>query len=449
MSKLAVDRLIGEVQSELVTFLQSGTIAESDVVSTLDFTDLDIDDFARLKRIHYCLSDPVVDFVEKLPERVRSIKTANQRERVQTRGEIRGSIDWNQTTKLRHTDSYGDRTIFACESPYVEYDLPENLVLKRLLWVIHRTADRELSSFDYGWRREQWSDEQIRGFDRLYARNVHINRIEDGAEIEPTTRDLNAARTSREPLYTEAYDLYDTYRQLQSSQYDDPSVQSLLRETLVVPERVPRLFELFCVFKLIRLLSELYPRLSLQVIEPGSSAIARLENESHRIEVYHDQQGNLRFHEALEGIEAETPFFKRYQDVLETHVDLMRAFLNRGAGKTLYSGRPDIVVEVYKKGADTELPTSVLLGEIKYTESEQTFASGLKELLEYTRFARIGDVYLQETPEVDVGGLLITDGVKTDEVEGAVRHVQAEQITDQGEQLTDILERASVKSDIT
>ena len=101
MSKLAVDRLIEEVQSELITFLQSGTIAESDVVSTLDFTDLDIDDFARLKRIHYCLSDPVVDFVEKLPERVRSIKTANQRERVQTRGEIRGSIDID---KLNESD---------------------------------------------------------------------------------------------------------------------------------------------------------------------------------------------------------------------------------------------------------------------------------------------------------------------------------------------------------
>jgi len=91
MSKLAVDRLVDEVQDELVTFLQSGTIAEADVVSTLDFTDLEIDDFARLKRIHFCLSDPVVDFVEKLPERVRSIKTANQRERVHTRGEVRGA----------------------------------------------------------------------------------------------------------------------------------------------------------------------------------------------------------------------------------------------------------------------------------------------------------------------------------------------------------------------
>lgn len=440
MSKLAVDRLIGEVQDELVTFLQSGTVAEEDVVSTLDFTDLEIDDFARLKRIHFCLSDPVVDFVEKLPERVRSIKTANQRERVHTRGEVRGSIDWNQTTKLRHTDNYGDRTVFACESPYVEYDIPENLVLKRLLWVVHRTAERELASFDYGWRHEQWSDEKLREFRRLYSRNVHLNRIRNGADIEPTARDLTAARTSREPLYAEAYDLYDTYRQLQSSQYDDPAVQSILRETLVVPERLPRLFELFCVFKLIRLLSNLYPRLTLQVIEPGSAEIARLESPTHRIEVYHDQQGNLKFHEPLEDIEAETPYFRRYQDVLETHVDLMGEFLNRGAGTSLYSGRPDIIVEVYEKEGNTALPQCVLLGEIKYTEREQTFSRGLRELIEYTRFARIGETYLRETNEINVGGLIITDGVETAEVTGEVRHLTAEQLPERTDIVNNLLQ---------
>lgn len=439
MSKLAVDRLVGEVQDELVTFLQSGTIAEADVVSTLDFTDLEIDDFARLKRIHFCLSDPVVGFVKKLPERVRSIKTANQRERVHTRGEVRGSIDWNQTTKLRHTDSYGDRTVFACESPYVEYDIPENLVLKRLLWVVHRTAERELANFDYGWRRDQWSDEKLRGFRRLYSRNIHLNRIQDGADIEPTARDLTAARTSREPLYAEAYDLYDTYRRLQSTQYDDPAVQSILRETLVVPERLPRLFELFCVFKLIRLLSNLYPRFTLQVIEPGAAEIARLESDTHRIEVYHDQQGNLQFHEPLGDVEAETPYFRRYQDVLETHVELMDAFLNRGAGQALYSGRPDIVVEVYKKETDTAHPNRVLLGEIKYSDNDQTFARGLRELLEYTRFARIGDTYLRETPDINVGGLLISDGVETNNVEGEIRHLDAQELSAREETVAALL----------
>lgn len=428
MSKLGYDRLVREVQDELVTFLQAGTVAEEDVVSTLDFTELDIDDFARLKRIHFCLSDPVVDFVKQLPARVRHIKTATQRERVHTRGEVRGSVDWNRTTKLRHTDSYGDRTVFACESPYVEYDIPENLVLKRLLWIVERTVDQELSTFDYEWRREQWSDEQIRQFRRLYSQNIHIGRIRDGTDIEPTARDMTAARTSREPLYVEAYDLYDTYRQLQASQYEGSDVQSVLRNTLVVPERLPRLFELFCVFKVIRLLSNLFSRLSLQVIEPGADEIARIESDDLRIEVYHDQLGNLQFYEALSEMEAETPFFSRYQDVLETHASLLQEFLDRGVDQSLYSGRPDIVVEVYDRETSRRAPQCVLLSEIKYTESDQTFSRGLRELLEYTRFARIGDTYLHEESGIDVAGLLITDGVDAATIDGSIRHLTADDL---------------------
>lgn len=245
----------------------------------------------------------------------------------------------------------------------------------------------------------------------------------------------------------EAYDLYDTYRQLQSSQYDDPTVQSLLRETLVVPERLPRLFELFCVFKLIRLFSELYPQLALQVIEPGSAEVARLESDTHQIEVYHDQQGNLQFHEPLDNVEAETPYFRRYQDVLETHVELMDAFLDREVGQTLYSGRPDIVVEVYEKATDVTLPRRVLLGEIKYTKSEQTFTRGLRKLLEYTRFARIGDTYLHETPTIDVGGLLITDGVETDKIEGKIRHLSAAEFSMREETVAGLLGRDTNVSD--
>jgi hypothetical protein len=443
MSKLAAETLIEEVQSELVTFLQSGTIAEHDVVSTLDFTDLEIDEFSRLKRIHFCLSDPVVDFVDQLPDRLRGIKTATQRERVNTKGEIRGSIDWSETTKLRHTESIGDRSVFACESPYVEYDIPENLVLKRLLWVIYRTATQELREFEYEWRRTQWSDEDIRQFERLYNRNIHLNRIRDGDSISLTRRDLTAARTARGALYTEAYDRFDTYDQLQENDFSGQKVQKLLRDTLIVPERLPRLFELFCVFKLIRVLADLYSGLSLQVIEPGASEIAVLAGESRRIEIYHDKQGSLRFREQMDDIEAETPFFKRYQDVFETHEELLDAFLSRGAEQTLYSGRPDVVVEIYSRDASDWVLSDILLGEIKYTESDQAFSRGLRELIEYAKFARIGsgkNDYIDEIGSISVSGLLITDGVETESITGPIRHLTAEQLPAAGKVVRSLLD---------
>jgi hypothetical protein len=137
MSRLGETELATYVRDELVTFLRDGTINEQRVTETLDITDLQIENIDRLKRIHFCLSDPVVEYVDELQERIRRIKTANQRERVATRGEVRGKIDWEETLKHRYSDSVGDRSHFTCETPYTEYNIGENLVLKKLLWTIH------------------------------------------------------------------------------------------------------------------------------------------------------------------------------------------------------------------------------------------------------------------------------------------------------------------------
>ena len=63
----------------------------------------------------------------------------------------------------QHSLSYVsiDQSRYVCDTLYTEYDIPENPVLKRLLWQIHRTVTQELRDIDYGWRREYWSDEQI------------------------------------------------------------------------------------------------------------------------------------------------------------------------------------------------------------------------------------------------------------------------------------------------
>lgn len=47
----------------------------------------------------------------------------------------------------------------------------------------------------------------------------------------------------------------------------------------------------------------------------------------------------------------------------------------------------------------------------------------------YTRFARIGETYLHETPEVTVEGLLITDEVEANSVEGEIRHLDAAELS--------------------
>ena len=247
-----------------------------------------------------------------------------------------------------------------------------------------------------------------------------MNRIPGANEIRLTQRDLNAARTSRQELYAEAYELYSLYEQLLANDFTNKAVQELLRSTLIVPDRLPRLFELFCVFRVIRSLGQDYPAVELQVIEPGADAIAVLKSEDIRIDVYHDKSGSLTFYEPLDEEPIDHPFFSRYREVLETHSEMIQSFFNRSTDPRLYQGRPDIVLETYRTVGGSEKLHEVTLGEIKYTDSKPTFGRGLKELLEYMKFAKEGESYLDDAG-VSVNGLLITDSV---DASAGARNVQ-------------------------
>jgi hypothetical protein len=430
MSKLSRAALTDSVQEELVTYLRNGTINERSVTRALDITGLGIENLNRLKRIHFCLSDDIVEFIEALQGRLRRIKTANQREREITRGEVRGGIDWQATTRIRYAEAAGDRTQFACKTPYTEYDIPENLVLKKLLWVIHSTIQDDLVNIDYDWRTDAWPTDRITMFDRIYARNVHLNRIRDGNNIDINRRMLNTARTARQSLYSDAYTYYDRYRRLLAGAYDDDDISELLSNTLVVPERLPRLFELFCIFRLLRGFADHGFR--LHPIESGSDPLATLEDDQHTVDVYHDRGGGLSFHVPLSELKGvDEDYVERIRHIQRRKEDLAEAFLGDETQHSLFNGRPDIVFEVYDS-PHRETPRSVTLGEIKYSDSPQMFKSGLEELLQYIEFAQ-EDGYLTDQ-DVEIRGLLISDGVETNAVaplDGRITHLSASDLLSQ------------------
>ena len=412
--------MVQESKEELSTFLQSGKINERALSESLDFSGLDIDDFDRLKQIHFVLSKPVLDFVRELPNRVRRIKKESRRAKTVTHGRVEGKIDWSETTKLRNSDNYGDNTVFACETPSYEYDIPENLVLKKVLGIIYDVVTKELESVDYSWRTQGWKEDRIRDIRDVFDKNVHVNRITDYGEIDLRPRDLDAARKSRNPLYYRSYELYEKYERLMSNNLED-DIERLLRETLVEPKEVSTLFELFAVFKIIKGLSEKNP-LSLQVIEPGSDEIARMESGNRTVKVFHDEQGSLDFFVSVDDIgEVENEHFKRHKQVLENHKSLYKEFTGGETSQSLSQGFPDIIIEVYENGTDEELD-KVLLGEVKYTDKLPTFSKGLKQLIEYMKYARLedSDTYLDESG-CKISGLVVTDGLEISGYEENIR----------------------------
>ncbi len=441
------EELVNATSEELLTYLRSGTLNTHSLTRSLDYEGLDIADWDRLKRIHFCLADDVQTFVNKLPERLRRIKTESQHEHVSTNGEVRGSIDWSATLRAWSDTGYVDRSRFVCDTPYTEYDIAENRVLKRLLWLVHRTVTTDLRDIDYEWRCEYWSDDHIDAFSRRYRRNVHLNRISDGQQITVTGKDLNTARQSRLRLYTEAYDLYDTYQRLQSDTLD-PELAALLADTLVVPSSTPTLYELFCVFRLIRLLNDQVPGLELQPIDGQSDALARLETETRRIEVYHDQTGNINFYEPLDPtIEPEHTTFKRYQDAILEYTDALEVLTNTERDPVLYSGRPDIIIEIWDRSGSKDELTSLLIGEVKFSDQAQTFRRGLQELVTYRKFARNCGDYLASDLSVPITSLLITNGYETKGVADNLIHtIGSDLLGSDAEASEAIIDRISEKT---
>jgi hypothetical protein len=437
MVKTPPEELASYVTDELVTYLGSGHLNEFALTSAIDFSGLNIEGLDQLKQLHFVLSDDVVEFIQKLPERLRRVKSVSQQTSQLDRGAVRGKIDWQGTIQTRAKTGFDDRTLFVVDRPEVEYDIPENRVLKKLLAVIAEPLARDIEGTTQEWRAA-WDDADIVRLQRTLANNVYLDALPDPAGISLSGRDLQSARQSRHRLYAEAARLYRLYDDLLNDRLNRPAVQELLRETLVVPTEPHRLFELCCVFGTIRRLQRAYGDLTLQRVEPGMDEVARLESDEYRIDVYYDQTGPLRFTEPLPSVaelrdRGADDRFIRLARAGEKHQEAMATFLDQSSERLLYSGRPDILVLRYERHeSGGEQLTDCVIGEAKYTESEATFSAGVRELLEYLAFARYESEYLEDS-SADITGVIYTDGVQTRTERGSeLRHLTTNSFTSEG-----------------
>ena len=433
MSKTTRKDLAERIQTELIAYLKAGRpINQDQIARAFDETGLNIQDFDRLLRIRFALSEQVQNYIEHLHERLRRIRTETSTQREQTRGEVRGSVDWGQTIRQRYAQNPDDRSRFITRTPQTEYQLPENVLVKKLLAIIATTARSELVDIDYQWRRDKWDDGDIREYLRRYERNVHLDRINAGAETRITARELDQARQSRQSLYYEAYDLYRLFEQLQQRDFESEAASKLLFDTLVLP-KTSTLFEIAVVFALLNRFQET-SEVSLQSIERGSSAIATMTDNNWEHRIYHDNTGRLRFYESVP--DSEVPYLQRNQTALDRH---MRA-MGQSTLRPLYSGRPDIVVETYRQGKTKAPPEHVLLGEIKHTNQKSTLSDGIYEIMRYLEFARpdtdspvqwSSTEYLSEQDDVSITGLVVTDGLEfeANTTELPIEHLNLEEIS--------------------
>lgn len=415
LMKTRAEHLLTEIADDLIIYLKTGTLNIDSFINELN---LNIRNLRQLIRIHFVLKKEVIAFVEKLPERLRRIKTSTLKTTSLLHGEVKGRIDWQSTIKNRCKGGFADKTIFCCNQIRKNFNIKENLVLKELLDVIQTTLSEDLlinERSQYNWLENWVKDKNLyKKLDNIYFRNIYIKKIVN-ENIKVTDRMINDTKKSRNVLYREAAELLEFYRKIINPfRWNEEDVRNalmkLFNETFIRPEKEEVLFELYWVIKIINNFREM---VEFNIIDGKNNMVACWEDKSNNYSIYHDSagSGSLQFQVQVDELEDScNPYLQRIY-----HSQLKRQEIMRGAFRNVsnifWEGRPDIVLEVRDK-YDYTLK-KVLIGEVKYTTNSEYAKKGLKELLEYIALVKCNNVYFNDVylKGERVKGVLFLDNV--------------------------------------
>jgi len=434
------EALVDSVAEDLFAYVMHGSMPEDHVAAQIKPNGLDerFEDFDALVDLHFLLRPAVVDFVEALPQRIRSIKTQTKNVSTASRGEISGRIDWESTMTTRASSAPGDRSLFVCDTRHESYDVDENVVLKRLLSVIYDTLDDAefYLQQEYDWVTDRWQ-ENLELVDRmrdLFERNVHVTRIRDPEHYEPTDRMLLRAATARNEIYRDAARLLREHRA--SRQGDVDAIKNLLEETTITPDDEETLFELYVLFQYVGAVEEHQGGdATVATIETDRQEVARIESEEGAdVVLYHDNSAtdrNISFEpwpkETDEADLTRSELIQiKSQQVLEQYFQ-ERDFQQR-------TNRPDVIVLEIRREDRYEY----LVTEVKNSTSAETIRDGVRETLEYVAFLRKDDelVYTDSPFGTGWNGVLVIQDIEGEatrpvEQQEMVRILQASELDEE------------------
>jgi hypothetical protein len=389
--------LVAGLSQDILTYVMHGSFPDRHIARELKPTGLDerFDDYEMLVRLHFILKPEVIGFVEDLPERLRSIKTQTENVRETARGRVDGRIDWPETLKRRYSTNPRDRSLFVCENRAEDYDIAENVVLKRLLALVYETLE-ECETYlraDYEWVTDRWHEnlELVGTMRRVFERNVHVRRIRNPESYEPTPRMLDRTAAARAPVYVEAARLLRYYRAVLEG--DPAAIADLIERTAITPDDEETLLELYVLFRYVATIESMQEAsFELSTIASDSQEVARMADGDTEIVLYHDNSANDRGLSFVpENFEKDRSELTRTEMIQrETH-DVMTTYFEDEEFRRV-TGRPDVIVLEVDSGDRREY----LITEIKNSTRPQTIRTGIKETLEYLAFLRQGEEFVFE-----------------------------------------------------
>ena len=357
--------------------------------------------------------------------------------------------------KARYRGNPRDSSVFVCEDHTADYDIPENVVVKSLLDVIHRTlqeAEGYLNA-DYEWVSQTWkgNEELIAEFQRIVERNVHILRIREPKVNEPTDRMLSQAEQARQDVYRDAASLVRERHRLHRGEQD--AIKALLDQTAIMPDDMSKLYELYVLFQMVGTLEQLVDASPVfKTIASERQELVRMDGEPEVV-LYHDSTPDDPAVDFIPVVgDAETQ--SRSDIVQQESMQIASEYFKEHSFHDA-TGRPDVLILKVRHGS--EEPANYLITEVKYSSNRKTVRRGIKETIEYLAFLRLGGEYVFEDGNGDPtfgdgwNGLLVTLDLpeETQSVaeqrrnSNSMKILQASEIDDH---LEEILEQVLVRS---
>ena len=376
------NELLDHVAEDIFSYVMQGNFPEESIASSLKPKDLDdrFEDYERLMDFHFVLRDEIVDLVKNLDSELRSVKTETEKESRISNGSVDGRINWSSTVKERYSRNPNNSALFVVDNSTQDYSIDENVVLKKLLSIIYNTLDDCEDFFDrnHKWS-EKWKEEHgdlVQEMKNIFERNVHIERIRDPKDYEPTERMLNTAENSRNKLYRDSAKYLRMRDRIFSG--DEDEIRDLLEKTAITPDDEDRIMELFVLFKFISSIEsiEAGKDFQLNTISRGTQRIASMESGDKEIRIYHDSSAKkdlgIEFKydpeehikqedgEPVRGLTRPEKVEKEAQNTIENYFDKTTSN---------HTGRPDVIlVEIINEDGQREY----FITEVKNSTNENT-----------------------------------------------------------------------------
>jgi hypothetical protein len=347
----------------MIAYLLEGFV-DPNVTSGFDVEGAKALNFNTALKIRFLLESETKRFLEEVPTYLRRIRTEVSREKSLAKGEAKGHIDWSKTIQTWASSGFKDKTILNIDRSVKNYDIPENLILKKAITILSEfmndNAVRKEIERTYDWSERL---QEARRCVREVLKNVHFRRIMDASLIHISPRMKGQVKKSRKKLYRDSCRVFDKYERV----FSRHELTQLLMDTFIDPRNIDKTFELFCLFTTIKVLEKMewkVKKLAEIVRERNETAI--LTQGNFEIRIFYNVTGRLTFLDRAEP--------QKTKDAL---AESTQAFFGEKTADT--TRRPDIIIELLCDGVSKDYA----IFEVKNTREKEYIVQGMYQALHY------------------------------------------------------------------